>query len=112
MLPVGHYLFLSFGLFLIGIVGALLRRNSQIIAMSIALVVSAAAINFLTFSRFFGDPAGQNFALILCCVAFAEAVVFAALLAKHSASSAPGPALTSELEIEPVQTLQPPDVRE
>ena len=107
MLPIGHYFFLSFGLLLIGIVGALLRRNPALVAMSIALIATGAAINFVTFSRFFGEPSGQNFALILCFVALAEAIVFAALIAKHSStdeSALAPPEVAIESTREPQQT--------
>ena len=112
MLSIGYYFFLSFGLLFIGVTGALLRRNPGIIAMSIALIATAAAINFVTFSRFFGDPAGQNFALIICGVALAEAVVFAALFTKSFINDDAIPLQQSEEEVQTVQAPRPTDVIE
>jgi NADH-quinone oxidoreductase subunit K len=112
MLPIGYYFFLSFGLFFIGVTGALLRRNPAIIAMSVALIATAAAINFVTFSRFFGDPAGQNFALILCGVAFAEAIIFTALFAKRSANDSLISVQQSEVEAQTAQAPPQSDVAE
>ena len=112
MLPIGHYFFLSIGLFLIGVAGALLRRNAAVAAMSIALIVSAAAINFTAFSRFFGDPAGQNFSLILTIVAIAEALVFMALVAKYPKTRVAVPAQQSGTESPFDQTPAPTDSAE
>jgi len=91
LFSVSHYFFLSVGLFLIGVAGALLRRNPAVVAMSIALMATAAAINFAAFSRFFGDPAGQDFSFMLTFVAIAEALVFMALLAKYAKTGAAVP---------------------
>ncbi|HMI53936.1 MAG TPA: NADH-quinone oxidoreductase subunit K [Candidatus Saccharimonadales bacterium] len=103
LFSVSHYFFLSGGLFLIGVAGALLRRNAAFVAMSIALMATAATINFAAFSRFFGDPAGQNFSVILTIVAIAEALVFMALLGTYSKPGAaiPAPQSPPEPSFEP-----------
>lgn len=75
MIPVGHYLFLSLALFLIGVVGVLTRRNVIVILMSIELILNAVNINLVAFSRMFGDVAGQVFAIFIITDAAAEAAV-------------------------------------
>jgi len=75
MMPIGHYLFLSLALFLIGAIGVITRRNVIIVLMSIELILNAVNINLVAFSRYFGDIAGQVFALFIITDAAAEAVV-------------------------------------
>jgi len=67
MMPIGHYLFLSFALFLIGAIGVITRRNVIIVLMSIELILNAVNINLVAFSRYFGDVAGQVFAPLHHC---------------------------------------------
>ncbi|HEV8075007.1 MAG TPA: NADH-quinone oxidoreductase subunit NuoK [Candidatus Acidoferrum sp.] len=74
-MPIGHYLFLSLALFLIGAIGVITRRNVIIVLMSIELILNAVNINLVAFSRYFGDVAGQVFALFIIAVAAAEAAV-------------------------------------
>jgi len=75
MMPIGHYLFLSLALFLIGAIGVITRRNVLIVLMSIELILNAVNINLVAFSRYFGDVAGQVFALFIIAAAAAEAAV-------------------------------------
>jgi NADH-quinone oxidoreductase subunit K len=75
MMPVGHYLFLSLALFIIGVVGVLTRRNVIIILMSIELILNAVNINLVAFSRLFGSVNGQIFAIFVITDAAAEAAV-------------------------------------
>jgi NADH-quinone oxidoreductase subunit K len=75
MMPIGHYLFLSLALFLIGAIGVITRRNVLIVLMSIELILNAVNINLVAFSRYFGDVAGQVFALFIIAAAVAEAAV-------------------------------------
>jgi NADH-quinone oxidoreductase subunit K len=75
MMPVGHYLFLSFALFVIGAIGVIMRRNAIVILMSIELILNAVNINLVAFSRVFGDVHGQIFALFIIADAAAEAAV-------------------------------------
>jgi len=71
----GHYVALSAALLLIGVAGVLTRRNIVIILMSIELILNAANINLIAFSRYFGEVHGQIFALFVIAVAVAEAAV-------------------------------------
>ena len=43
MMPVGHYLFLSFALFTIGAIGVITRRNVIVVLMSIELILNAGS---------------------------------------------------------------------
>jgi len=65
MLPIGHYLFLSMALFLLGVIGVITRRNVIVVLMSIELILNAVNINLVAFSRLYGDVAGQVFALFI-----------------------------------------------
>jgi len=75
MMPIGHYLFLSLALLLIGAIGVITRRNVIIVLMSIELILNAVNINLVAFSRYYGDVAGQVFALFIIADAEAEACV-------------------------------------
>ncbi len=75
-----HYLALAGLVFLVGMVGVLVRRNSLIIFMSIELMLSAANLVFAAFSRFRGDAAGHVFILMNFAVAAAEAAIGLAIL--------------------------------
>ena len=80
MMPIGHYLFLSLALFLIGAIGVITRRNVIIVLMSIELILNAVNINLVAFSSFLGDLVGQVFALIVLTVAAAEAAIGLAIV--------------------------------
>ena len=75
-----HFLVLSAVLFLIGVGGCLIRRNALIILMSVELMLNAANITLVTFSRMWGDLSGHTFALIVIAVAAAEASVGLAIV--------------------------------
>jgi NADH-quinone oxidoreductase subunit K len=79
----GHFLVLSAVLFLIGMAGVLIRRNALIMLMSVELMLNAANITLLAFSRMWGDEAAlsaHTFALIVIGVAAAEASVGLAIV--------------------------------
>ena len=75
-----HFLVLAAVLFLIGVVGVLLRRNALIILMSVELMLNAANVTLLAFSRMWGDLSAHTFALIVIAVAAAEASVGLAIV--------------------------------
>ena len=68
-------------LFIIGVAGVLTRRNIIVIFMSIELILNAANLNFIAFSRYLqetGSPnalAGQIFTVFVIVVAAAEAAI-------------------------------------
>ncbi len=76
----GHFLVLAAVLFLIGVMGVLLRRNALIILMSVELMLNAANMTLLTFARMWGDLSAHTFALIVIAVAAAEASVGLAIV--------------------------------
>src|SRR6185503_3150254 len=68
-------------LFIIGVAGVLTRRNIIVIFMSIELILNAANLNFIAFSRYLSEMgsvnavAGQIFAVFIIVVAAAEAAI-------------------------------------
>ena len=68
-------------LFIIGVAGVLTRRNILVIFMSVELILNAANLNFIAFSRYLNDTgsvnavAGQVFAVFIIVVAAAEAAI-------------------------------------
>ncbi len=75
MIPTEYYIFLGTGLFIIGVVGVLTRRNVLIILMSIELILNAVNINLMAFSQYFKSVDGQVFAIFVITDAAAEAAV-------------------------------------
>ncbi len=80
MIPLVWYLILSFMLFIIGVIGVLVRRNAIVIFMSIELMLNAANLAFVSFSKFLGDMGGHLFVLISIVVAAAEVAVGLAII--------------------------------
>ncbi|MHC4820498.1 MAG: NADH-quinone oxidoreductase subunit NuoK [Planctomycetota bacterium] len=74
-ITVQHYLLLSGLLFAIGLFGVLFRRNILIVLMSLELMLSAANLAFVTFSRMHGNLQGQVMVFFSIAVAAAEAAV-------------------------------------
>jgi len=77
---VDHYVLLSALLFAIGLVGVLFRRNVLIVLMSLELMLSAANLAFVAFSRMHGNLQGQVMAFFSIAVAAAEAAVALSIL--------------------------------
>ena len=76
-----HYLVLGAILFSISVIGVFLnRRNVLILLMAIELMLLAVNLNFIAFSRFLGDPAGQVFVFFILTVAAAESAIGLAIL--------------------------------
>ena len=76
MLTLSHYLILSAILFAIGIVGIFLnRKNLIILLMSIELMLLAVNTNFIAFSHYLQDFAGQIFVFFVLTVAAAESAL-------------------------------------
>lgn len=81
MISLSHYLVLGAVLFAIGVVGIFLnRKNVIILLMSIELMLLAVNINFIAFSHFLQDVAGQIFVFFILTVAAAEAAIGLAIL--------------------------------
>ncbi|GIX33319.1 MAG: NADH-quinone oxidoreductase subunit K [Lysobacterales bacterium] len=81
MITLGHYLTLSTALFCIAVAGIFLnRRNVIVLLMALELLLLAVNMNFVAFSRYLGDPAGQVFVFFILTVAAAEAAIGLAIL--------------------------------
>ena len=80
MVPLSAYVILSSILFTIGAVGVLIRRNLIILLLSIELMFNAANINFVAFSHYFQDVAGQVFVVFVLTIAAAEVAVGLAIV--------------------------------
>ena len=81
MISLTHYLILGAILFCISIAGIFLnRKNVIIILMAIELMLLAVNMNFIAFSHFMGDIAGQVFVFFILTVAAAEAAIGLAIL--------------------------------
>ncbi|MBT2643005.1 NADH-quinone oxidoreductase subunit NuoK [Bacillus sp. ISL-41] len=80
--PVSAYLALALILFCIGLYGALTKKNTVIVLISIELMLNAVNINLVTFSKYGVNPSitGQVFALFSIAVAAAEVAVGLAIL--------------------------------
>ncbi|WP_326598520.1 NADH-quinone oxidoreductase subunit NuoK [Streptomyces sp. NBC_01803] len=86
-----NYLFLAALLFTLGASGVLLRRNAIVVFMCVELMLNAANLSLVTFSRMHGNLDGQIMAFFVMVVAAAEVVVGLAVIvtvyrSRHSAS--------------------------
>ncbi|MBI4918062.1 MAG: NADH-quinone oxidoreductase subunit NuoK [Acidobacteria bacterium] len=75
MIATSHYVILSLVLFALGIVGLTVRRNFITVLMCVELILNAANINFIAYSRQLGDLTGQVFAVFVITIAAAEAAI-------------------------------------
>lgn len=83
MIPIEHYIILSAILLCIGLVAVIIKKNAIVVLMGIELILNAANINLVAFSRY--DAAliqGQVFSLFVIVIAAAEAAVAMAIVFK------------------------------
>jgi NADH-quinone oxidoreductase subunit K len=80
MIPLSWMLGLSAVVFVIGVVGVLVRRNALIIFMSIELMLNAANLAFVAFARELHSLDGQLFVFFVMTVAAAEVAVGLAII--------------------------------
>ena len=81
MIPLHHYLVLGAILFAIAVVGIFLnRKNLIVLLMAIELMLLAVNMNFIAFSHFLDDVAGQIFVFFILTVAAAESAIGLAIL--------------------------------
>ena len=73
--PVEWYVLLSAGMFAIGLLGILTRKNALLFLMSVELLLNAANINLVAFSYQWGNLTGQTFSLFTMALAAAEVAV-------------------------------------
>lgn len=79
-LTLNWYLSLSAVLFVIGMLGVLLRRNAIVIFLSIELMLNAVNLSLVAFSQSFGNVDGLVLAFFVMSVAAAEAAVGLAIV--------------------------------
>ncbi len=81
MVSLSHFLVLGAILFAISVVGIFLnRKNLIVLLMAIELMLLAVNTNFIAFSHYLGDVAGQIFVFFILTVAAAEAAIGLAIL--------------------------------
>jgi NADH-quinone oxidoreductase subunit K len=79
-ITLGHYLSLGGMLFALSVIGIFLnRKNLIVLLMAIELMLLAVNLNFIAFSHFLGDMAGQVFVFFIT-VAAAESAIGLAIL--------------------------------
>jgi NADH-quinone oxidoreductase subunit K len=80
-LALSHFLVLGALLFAIAMIGIFLnRKNLIVLLMAIELMLLAVNMNFIAFSHFLGDIAGQVFVFFILTVAAAESAIGLAIL--------------------------------
>ncbi len=81
MIPLTNILILGAILFALGVAGIFLnRKNVVILLMAIELMLLAVNMNFIAFSHYLGDIAGQVFVFFILTVAAAESAIGLAIL--------------------------------
>ena len=81
MVGLSHYLILGSLLFAISVLGIFLnRKNVIILLMAIELMLLAVNLNFIAFSHYLNDTAGQIFVFFILTVAAAESAIGLAIL--------------------------------
>ncbi len=75
-----HYLTVSAFLLGFGLFAVMTRKNAIVILMGVELILNAANINFLAFSKFNGGMQGVMFALFVIVLAAAEAAIALAIV--------------------------------
>jgi NADH-quinone oxidoreductase subunit K len=81
MLTLSHFLSLGAILFALSVIGIFMnRRNLIVLLMAIELMLLAVNMNFIAFSHYLGDMAGQVFVFFILTVAAAESAIGLAIL--------------------------------
>ena len=81
MLSLSHFLILGAILFAISVVGIFLnRKNLIVLLMAFELMLLSVNMNFVAFSHYLGDIAGQVFVFFILTVAAAESAIGLAIL--------------------------------
>ena len=80
MIPLSYYLTVSAILFIIGLLGVIMRRNFIIILMSVEIMLNAANLNLIAFSSYLDSLTGQIVALFVIAIAAGEAAVGLAII--------------------------------
>ena len=80
LVPTTYYIILSALLFVLGMVGVLIRRNAILVFMSVELMLNSANLAFVAFARNYHVITGQIFVFFVMTVAAAEVAVGLALI--------------------------------
>jgi NADH-quinone oxidoreductase subunit K len=80
MPPINDYVALASVIFFIGVLGVIVRRNPLIMLMSVELMLNAANLLLVAFSRMWLHDVGHIFAFIVITVAAAEAAIGLAII--------------------------------
>lgn len=80
MIPLHFFLILAAALFAVGAIGVMVRRNALIALMSIELMLNAANLTLLAFSRAMHDSRGHALAFLVIAIAAAEAAIGLAIV--------------------------------
>jgi NADH-quinone oxidoreductase subunit K len=80
MVSIEYYLIVAAALFVLGVLGVLIRRNALIIFMSIELMLNAVNLTFVALSRVVQSFDGQIFVFFIMTVAAAEVAVGLAII--------------------------------
>jgi NADH-quinone oxidoreductase subunit K len=78
--PIEYFVLLSAVLFIMGVLGVLVRRNAIMIFMSIELMLNSANLALVAFARQWGEVSGQLIVFFVITVAAAEVAVGLALI--------------------------------
>ncbi len=79
-MDISNYLYLSVLLFTLGAIGVVIRRNAIVVFMCVELMLNAANLAFVTFSRLHGNLTGQVASFFTMVVAACEVVVGLAII--------------------------------
>ena len=80
MIPIQHAILFGLALFLIGLIGLLVRRNILMVFMSLELMLNSANVNLVAFAQRLGNPDGHVLSAFVITLAAAEAAVGLAIL--------------------------------
>ena len=80
MVSLNSYLVLSAILFVLGVIGVLIRRNAIVIFMSIELMLNAVNLTIIAFARYLNSLDGHIFVFMVMAVAAAEVAVGLAII--------------------------------
>ena len=97
--PLWYYLLLSTVIFTIGVLGVMIRKNPLVMFMSIELMLNAAGLVFVAFSRYFNVVTGQVIVFFILTIAAAEVVVGLAIIVAIYRSRA-------SIDIDEINTLK------
>ena len=81
MIPISHYMIFSTILFTLGLIGMVVNRKQVILLLvCLELLLMAVNTNFIAFSHFYQQTAGQIFVFFILAVAAAEAAIGLAIV--------------------------------